>query len=181
MFEKVKDILSMAKRDAAKFMENQFAQTANITGIAMAIFVLVVIGYVSIYVVNEIHGIAGITSGSVFFTASNKVISVMNTSWGKLRACKNHIQKSVNSQIYEFLNSHNDVNRRYRLCGLKNVYTAGVSGFGGSDNCSHKRRARRQRCWRDITTVTTQRYNNKRGAVPSPTFIFSAQKHTEYL
>ena len=84
MFEKIKNILSMAKRDAAKFMENRLAQTANITGIAMAIFVLVVIGYVSIYVVNEIHGIAGITSGSVFFTASNKVISVMNTSWGMM-------------------------------------------------------------------------------------------------
>lgn len=84
MFEKMKDIVAMAKRDAEKFMENQFAQAANITGIAMAIFVLVVIGYVSIYVVNEIHGIAGITSGSVFHTASTKVISVMNTSWGMM-------------------------------------------------------------------------------------------------
>ena len=82
MFEKMKEIVALAKRDAEKFMGDRLAQagTANITGIAMAIFVLVVIGYVSIYVVNEIHGIAAITSGSVFYTASNKVITLKHCS-----------------------------------------------------------------------------------------------------
>ena len=84
MFEKIKNILSIAKADAHKFMEDKCGQAANITALAMAIFVLVVIGYVSLYVVNEIHGIAGITSGSVFNTASEKVINVMNVSWGMM-------------------------------------------------------------------------------------------------
>ena len=158
MFEKMKDIVAMAKRDAEKFMENQFAQAANITGIAMAIFVLVVIGYVSIYVVNEIHGIAGITSGSVFHTASTKVISVMNTSWGKLGVRKSHVQKSDKSRSYEFLNSQNDVD-------------SGHCGIGGSHHSSDKRRIRRY-WWRN--NVVTQKYNNKRGILPSPTSIFSA-------
>ena len=179
MFEKMKDIVELAKKDAAKFMADNFAQTANITGIAMAIFVLVVIGYVSIFVVNEIHGIAGITAGSVFYTASNKVISVMNTSWGqKFWAYIKHLKQSIanvqisNSRVIcEYLFYQNDAHRRYRLCGLKNVYTAGVSGVGRRDNCSNSWRARGS--WRrnDVDKISID--YNKRGQSLSPTFIFS--------
>lgn len=158
MFEKMKDIVAMAKRDAAKFMENQFAQTANITGIAMAIFVLVVIGYVSIYVVNEIHGIAGITSGSVFHTASTKVISVMNTSWGMING---RLKLKLHGALLLFRVLKPDIHSAYR-CN---------SGPCRSDNCRNQRRAWWNR-WRN--DVATQEYNNKRGKVPSPTSIFSA-------
>jgi len=55
---------------------------ANLTALGTGIVILVVIGMVGIYIASEIHNIAGITTGSVFYTASMKVINVMNTGWG---------------------------------------------------------------------------------------------------
>ena len=172
MFEKMKDIVAMAKRDAAKFMENQLGQASNITGIAMAIFVLVVIGYVSIYVVNEIHGIAGITSGSVFYTASTKVINVMNTSWGRLRARIRQFKAYISDsrESYENLDHQNDAHRRYKRSGLKNVYSAGGSGVSGRNHSSNSWRIRWQRKYVVFSNVID---NNRRGGIPSPHFIFS--------
>lgn len=158
MFEKIKNIVALAKRDAETFMADKLGQ-ANITGLAMAIFVLVVIGYVSIYVVNEIHGIAGITSGSVFHTASTKVISVMNTSWGKFfRAHKSHVQKSDSRGSYECLNSQNDAHRRDR-------------SISGRDHSSDKRRIRRRRRWRNY--VDNMYSSDRWRGFSSPTTIFS--------
>ena len=147
MFEKMKDIVALAKKDAAKFMADQFGQTANITGIAMAIFVLVVIGYVSIFVVNEIHGIAGITSGSVFYTASNKVISVMNTSWGMMLIVVIAV-----------------------LAGVKFVPLYLMKQM--RNHRSNQRRAWGRWNWRNFIDKISIEYN-KRGQTPSPTFIFS--------
>ena len=158
MFEKMKDIIALAKRDAEKFMVDKFAQTANITGIAMAIFVLVVIGYVSIFVVNEIHGIAGITSGSVFYTASNKVISVMNTSWGMING---KLKLKLHGALLLFRVLKPDIHSAYR-CN---------SGPCRSDNCGNQRRIRGRCWWRNDVDKISIDYN-KRGQFPSPTFIF---------
>lgn len=84
MFEKAKTILELAKADARRFMRDNLARVDDVTGVGMALFILVVIGAVSVYVANEIYGIASVTSGSDFYTASQKVVSVMNTGWSMM-------------------------------------------------------------------------------------------------
>lgn len=54
----------------------------NLIALGTGLVILVVIGMVGIYIASEVHTIAGITTGSVFYTASGKVINVMNTGWG---------------------------------------------------------------------------------------------------
>lgn len=54
----------------------------NLIALGTGLVILVVIGMVGIYIASEVHTIANITTGSVFYTASGKVINVMNTGWG---------------------------------------------------------------------------------------------------
>lgn len=54
----------------------------NLVALGTSLVVLVVIGMVGVYISKEIHTIAAVTSGSVFYTASSKVINIMNTGWG---------------------------------------------------------------------------------------------------
>jgi len=77
-------ILEMAKADARRFMEDHCGQVDALSGIGLALFVLVVIGAVSIYVADEIYSIANVDATSQFYTASTKVVDVMNTGWAMM-------------------------------------------------------------------------------------------------
>ena len=57
---------------------------AELQDVAMGIFFVVVIGIISVYVVNEIYSIAAITTGSLFYTALTKITAIMNTGWSMM-------------------------------------------------------------------------------------------------
>jgi len=84
VIERGKLILEMAKADARRFMQDHCAQLQDVTGVGMALFILVVIGAVSVYVASQIYDIASVDSSSEFYTASQKVVSVMNTGWAMM-------------------------------------------------------------------------------------------------
>lgn len=73
----------MLKDTIEKFHKDVKAM-AQLQDVAMGIFFVVVIGVISVYVVNEIYGIAAITSGSIFYTALVKITAIMNTGWSMM-------------------------------------------------------------------------------------------------
>ena len=84
VIERGRLILEMAKADARRFMQDHCAQLQDVTGIGMALFILVVIGAVAVYVADHIFGIANVGTSSEFYTASQKVVDVMNTGWAMM-------------------------------------------------------------------------------------------------
>jgi hypothetical protein len=58
--------------------------TTDLTTIATGLIILGVVGAVGIYIMNEVYQIAVITSGSQFYTASTKIIDIINTGFGLL-------------------------------------------------------------------------------------------------
>ncbi|RLC69646.1 MAG: hypothetical protein DRI26_08705 [Chloroflexi bacterium] len=67
-----------------RFIADHRAQTDALSGIGLGLFILVVIGAVSIYVCDQIYDIADVDASSQFYTASTKVVDVMNTGWAMM-------------------------------------------------------------------------------------------------
>jgi len=57
---------------------------ADLAAIATAIVTLVIVCAIGVYIANEVYNIASVTSGSAFYTASQKVPSLMSTSYSML-------------------------------------------------------------------------------------------------
>ncbi|RLJ04618.1 MAG: hypothetical protein DRP18_04480 [Candidatus Aenigmatarchaeota archaeon] len=87
MFEKQKEEWKFAKAVAEKkvmdFLGDRRGQMDAIS-IAVTVVVLVVVAAIGVYIANKIFSVAEVTSGSQFYTASQQVPSIMNTSYGLL-------------------------------------------------------------------------------------------------
>ena len=87
MFEKQKEKWEYAKAVAEKkvmdFLGDKRGQM-DATSIAVTVVILVIVAAIGVYIANEIFSIASVTSGSSFYTASQKVPSIMNTSYSMI-------------------------------------------------------------------------------------------------
>jgi len=74
---------AVAEKKVMDFISDRRGQM-DATSIAVTVVILVVVAAIGVYIANEIFDIAAVTSGSQFYTASQKVPSIMNTSYGLL-------------------------------------------------------------------------------------------------
>ncbi|OFV66803.1 MAG: membrane protein [Candidatus Syntrophoarchaeum butanivorans] len=77
-------IMEAAKAEARRFMQDHCAQVDSVSTIGMVLFTIVIIGAISVYVADQVYDIASIDQSSEFYTASQKVVSVMNTGWAMM-------------------------------------------------------------------------------------------------
>ena len=75
--------------------------TTDLTTIATGLIILGVVGAVGIYIMNEVYQIAVITSGSQFYTASTKIIDIINTGFGLL------VNPDSGSKVSKYLTNTN--------------------------------------------------------------------------
>ena len=67
-----------------EFKENEKGDMENLTGIATAVVALVVISAIGVYIANQIYSIASVDTTSEFWTASQQIPEIMNTSFQML-------------------------------------------------------------------------------------------------
>ena len=67
-----------------EFKENEKGDMENLTGIATAVVALVVISAIGVYIADKIYSIANVDSASQFYTASQQIPGIMNTSFQML-------------------------------------------------------------------------------------------------
>ncbi|RLJ06644.1 MAG: hypothetical protein DRP18_00175 [Candidatus Aenigmatarchaeota archaeon] len=74
---------AVAEKKVIDFLGDKRGQM-DATSIAVTVVILVTVTAIGAYIANEIYTIAAVTSGSSFYTAAQKVPSIMNTSYGLL-------------------------------------------------------------------------------------------------
>jgi len=87
MFERQKEKWEYAKAVAEEKVMNFLGDKRgqmNAVSIAVTVVVLVIVSAIGVYIANEIYDIAAVTNESSFYTASQKVPDVMNTSYSML-------------------------------------------------------------------------------------------------
>lgn len=72
-------VRSWLRNKYESFTKDEVAQMGNISEIALGIITTVIIGAVGLYVADQIFTVAVITTGSIFYTASQTVASMMET------------------------------------------------------------------------------------------------------
>ena len=81
MFDGLKAYIRERVRE---FKEDERGDMENLTGIATAVVALVVISAIGVYIANQIYQIASVDSASEFYTASQQIPQIMNTSFQML-------------------------------------------------------------------------------------------------
>jgi len=81
MFDGLKAYIRERVRE---FKEDERGDMENLTGIATAVVALVVISAIGVYIANQIYQIAAVDSASEFYTASQQIPQIMNTSFQML-------------------------------------------------------------------------------------------------
>lgn len=74
---------AVAEKKVMDFIGDRRGQM-DATSIAVTVVVLVIVAAIGVYIANEVFSIAQVTSGSSFYTASQRVPSIMNSSYGLL-------------------------------------------------------------------------------------------------
>jgi len=81
MFEKVRAFASKIRGQAEKFAKDVTGME-DLTNLVIGLVVIGVVGYVGLYIMNEVYTLTSITSASVFYTASMSVLDIINTGFG---------------------------------------------------------------------------------------------------
>lgn len=81
MLEKVK-IFANEVIDKSKKFAKDVSGMEDLTDLVIGLVVIGVVGYVGLYIMNEVYALTAITAGSVFYTASGSVIDIINTGFG---------------------------------------------------------------------------------------------------
>lgn len=79
-------LLALGAGTFRQFVKDEIAaaQTDDMAGLAMGIVMVIIVGAVGLYVASKIFGIAEITSGDSFYTASQTLTSIGNTGFSMI-------------------------------------------------------------------------------------------------